>query len=292
MPCYKTGGHVMKKHGGRMMKKAEGGSMAKKERMKEDQSADKRLVKKAIRQHDDNMHGGKTETLKLRHGGKTMMREGGKATMKRGGRMMKKADGGSMVAKKPSNERSMAPSKAPKAQKTAPRTRSGGSAPMMKKKTAVSSKKSMQTDVPVLGSPVAGGMEESMPMGNMAAMGQMGPMKHGGVVHHVHYSHGGGVERHEMGGPVGAGMAAGAPPAGALAGAGMGAGMAGAPAAGMTTDPRLRAQQRRLQMLMAQQAGPGGMGGAAGAAGAGLGGAAGALGGGAGAGLGGMPMRR
>ena len=38
---------------------------------KADLAADKKMIKKAIGQHDAQMHGGKKTTLKLRAGGKT-----------------------------------------------------------------------------------------------------------------------------------------------------------------------------------------------------------------------------
>ena len=38
---------------------------------KADVAADKKLIKKAINQHDAQLHGGKKTTLKLRAGGKT-----------------------------------------------------------------------------------------------------------------------------------------------------------------------------------------------------------------------------
>lgn len=43
-----------------------------------DVEQDKKLVKKALRQHADNMHGGKHEELKLRKGGRTKRADGGK----------------------------------------------------------------------------------------------------------------------------------------------------------------------------------------------------------------------
>lgn len=44
-----------------------------------DVAQDKKLIKKAIRQHDKNMHGGKSEEIKLKKGGRTGKQEGGKA---------------------------------------------------------------------------------------------------------------------------------------------------------------------------------------------------------------------
>jgi hypothetical protein len=39
--------------------------------MKSDLAQDKKMIKKAINQHDAQLHGGKKTTLKLRAGGKT-----------------------------------------------------------------------------------------------------------------------------------------------------------------------------------------------------------------------------
>lgn len=126
MNCYKTGGSVQKKP----VKKAEGG----------DVKQDKKLVKKAIRIHDKEMHGGKTEPLKG-------LKSGGKA---------KKADGGSMMEKK---------SKVPLASK-----------PRAKKSMAASKKASKSPEVNPLGSPAA--MEPQMGMTPQPMMAHGGTVRH------------------------------------------------------------------------------------------------------------------
>ena len=64
-------------------KKFGSGGMAKKEmhseqsEMKMDKAQDKAMIKKAIKQHDDQLHGGKPTKLKLKSGGMCMARGGG-----------------------------------------------------------------------------------------------------------------------------------------------------------------------------------------------------------------------
>lgn len=60
-----------KKRGG-PIKKAKGGSV-----VSEDVKEDKKIVKKAITQHDDQLHGGKKTVLKLNHGGMGSYKKGG-----------------------------------------------------------------------------------------------------------------------------------------------------------------------------------------------------------------------
>ena len=60
-------------------KKFVGGGMAK-ENSKMDMSQDKKMVKSAIKQHDDQLHGGKKTTLKLAKGGSASARADGCAT--------------------------------------------------------------------------------------------------------------------------------------------------------------------------------------------------------------------
>lgn len=60
--------------------------MAKKEMMHDDMAADKKLVKKAVKMHDDQLHGGKkTNLTKLKKGGVTS------SAMKTSGRNMARA---------------------------------------------------------------------------------------------------------------------------------------------------------------------------------------------------------
>jgi hypothetical protein len=64
-------------------KKFVGGGMAKsdmKEDSKMDMAQDKAMVKSAIKQHDDQLHGGKKTTLKLAKGGSASARADGCAT--------------------------------------------------------------------------------------------------------------------------------------------------------------------------------------------------------------------
>ena len=61
-------------------KKLGGGGMAKsymKEEMKMDKAQDKAMIKKAVKQHDDQLHGGKKTKLSLKKGGCTKMARGG-----------------------------------------------------------------------------------------------------------------------------------------------------------------------------------------------------------------------
>lgn len=60
-------------------KKFVGGGMAK-EDSKMDMNQDKKMVKSAIKQHDDQLHGGKKTTLKLAKGGSASARADGCAT--------------------------------------------------------------------------------------------------------------------------------------------------------------------------------------------------------------------
>jgi hypothetical protein len=60
-------------------KKFVGGGMAK-ENSKMDMAQDKAMVKSAIKQHDDQLHGGKKTTLKLAKGGSASSRADGCAT--------------------------------------------------------------------------------------------------------------------------------------------------------------------------------------------------------------------
>ena len=60
-------------------KKFVGGGMAK-ENSKMDMAQDKAMVKSAIKQHDDQLHGGKKTTLKLAKGGSASARADGCAT--------------------------------------------------------------------------------------------------------------------------------------------------------------------------------------------------------------------
>ena len=58
-------------------KKFVGGGMAK-ENSKMDMAQDKKMVKKAVKMHDDQLHGGKkTNLTKLKGGGCTKMAKGG-----------------------------------------------------------------------------------------------------------------------------------------------------------------------------------------------------------------------
>ena len=64
-------------------KKFKGGGMAKsdmKEDTKMDVAQDKAMIKKAITQHDEQLHGGKKTTLKLAKGGSASARADGCAT--------------------------------------------------------------------------------------------------------------------------------------------------------------------------------------------------------------------
>ena len=197
MNCYKTGGSVKSKP----MKKAAGG--------KADAKQDKAIVKKAFKQHDKNMHGGKTETLKLKDGGKA-----------------KKADGGSMMSKK---AKLPMPKGKPKKSMAVPK-----------------SKASKSADVAPLGSPAA--MEPAMGMTPQPMMSHGGTVRHehyamGGQ---VGASMGGAMGAGMAAGAMGGGMGAMADPRllaakkrlagiGAGAGAGLGAAPAGAAPQGMAT---------------------------------------------------------
>lgn len=64
-------------------KKFKGGGMAKsdmKEDTKMDMAQDKSMIKKAMKQHGDQLHGGKQTTLKLAKGGSASSRADGCAT--------------------------------------------------------------------------------------------------------------------------------------------------------------------------------------------------------------------
>jgi hypothetical protein len=56
------------------------GTMMAKENTKMDMAQDKAMVKSAIKQHDDQLHGGKKTTLKLAKGGSASARADGCAT--------------------------------------------------------------------------------------------------------------------------------------------------------------------------------------------------------------------
>ena len=79
-------------------KKFKGGGMAKsdmKEDTKMDMAQDKAMIKKAMKQHGDQLHGGKQTTLKLAKGGSASSRADGCATKgKTKGTMISMCGGG------------------------------------------------------------------------------------------------------------------------------------------------------------------------------------------------------
>ena len=79
-------------------KKFKGGGMAKsdmKEDTKMDMAQDKSMIKKAMKQHGDQLHGGKQTTLKLAKGGSASSRADGCATKgKTKGTMISMCGGG------------------------------------------------------------------------------------------------------------------------------------------------------------------------------------------------------
>lgn len=88
MACFKTGGHVAEKmcKGGKAYK--EGGHLEEKE-SSEDTAQDKKLIKKAIKMHDEQEHEGeKTDLSKLRRGGRAKKEVGTVKKYKDGGPIM------------------------------------------------------------------------------------------------------------------------------------------------------------------------------------------------------------
>lgn len=88
MACFKTGGRVAEKmcKGGKAYK--EGGHMEEKEEAA-DIEQDKKIVKKAIRMHDEQEHEGeKTDLSKLRRGGRAKKEVGTVKKYKDGGPIM------------------------------------------------------------------------------------------------------------------------------------------------------------------------------------------------------------
>ena len=294
LACFKKGGHVKKKADGgavessakansswgdsgkldrmsKMVAKKKGGAVKKKAGGALDEKQDKALVKKAIRIHDKEMHGGKTEKLEG-------LKKGGRAEYKPGKKVKKKADGGPIKVDVPKpadkltpkpevstpkkllgeqmglpkkNELGVDSRKYAKGGKTkpkaeaAPKKAKAAKAPVVKKKASVA--KSASTEVPVLGSPDAMGAADmpaapppAPPAGGAPDMAgaPMAPpmMRHGGTVHH--YFHGGPVEHHDMGGMAGAGMGGGL---GAMGGAGMAPPAAGGMPGALGGDPRVLA---------------------------------------------------
>jgi len=87
MQCYKEGGAV-KQYKSRHSEKTE---------MKEDVAQDKKIVKKAVKMHDEQLHGGKeTNLAKLKKGGR-MKKEGGCVGRYKSGGKVGKYQAGGMI---------------------------------------------------------------------------------------------------------------------------------------------------------------------------------------------------
>lgn len=143
LPCYKEGGSVQYKS--RHSEKTE---------MKEDVKQDKAIVKKAVKMHDEQLHGGKeTDLKKLKKGGR-MKKEGGPVGKYKSGGKVGKYQMGGMITEE--EKERMAPGKLPQqvvdeeAMASNTETREMVAGPLRKLKKGITEKFKSKSKTPVV----------------------------------------------------------------------------------------------------------------------------------------------